>query len=194
MGIRTAIPIAIAFIVFAPDAQLKSIRDYAALDLNGTEVKPFKQPKINAVAFIFIAHDCPISNAYVPEINRIHAKYVKRGAEVYTVYIEPGRNNEIALRHAKEYSIRCRAIADPLHKLVKLAGATVTPEAAVFDGEGKLAYRGRINDLYLELGKPRFAATRHDLRAALDAVLTRKPVSIARTKAIGCFIPELQTK
>ena len=47
----------------------------------------------------------------------------------------------------------------------------MSPEAAVFAADGSIKYRGRINDLYVDLGKKRNAATTHDLRDALDAVL-----------------------
>ena len=49
-------------------------------------------------------------------------------------------------------------------------------------------YRGRIDDTYFGYGKRRFAATHHDLRDALEAVLSGKPVHERTTEAIGCFI------
>jgi hypothetical protein len=56
---------------------------------------------------------------------------------------------------------------------------------------GGLAYRGRIDDLYPELGKKRAAPTKRDLREALAAVLAGKPVPVPRTEAVGCSIPDL---
>src|SRR5258708_33881879 len=60
------------------------------------------------------------------------------------------------------------ALRDPKHSLVKYAGATITPEAAVLAG-GRLVYRGRIDDRYVELGVERPTPTRHDLADALAA-------------------------
>ncbi len=180
----------IACLAASAFGQPYALRSIELQDLNGAKVRPFDLPKTGAWAFIFIAHDCPISNVYVPEMNRICSEYSKRGAAVFVVYTETDLSLENARRHAKEYGILCRGLMDSSRRLVKLAGATVTPEAAVFDASGRLAYRGRIDDLYLDFGKPRFKATHHDLRSALDAVLNRKPVRVARAKAIGCFIPE----
>ena len=62
---------------------------------------------------------------------------------------------------------------------------------AVFTPGGKLVYRGRINDLYTGFGDRRNAASEHNLRDALDAVLSGKPVKVSRTEAIGCLIEPL---
>ena len=71
---------------------------------------------------------------------------------------------------------------DPQHRLVKLAKATVTPEAVVFGKNGEVLYRGRIDDQYAALGKKRAAATRHDLFDALDAITAGKPVKGRKPK------------
>lgn len=141
-----------------------------------------------AVVLLFIAHDCPISNSYAPEIKRLCAHYTPDKIAFYLVYSEPDLSPAAAKQHAHEYGYTCPLILDPKHRLVHKAGATVTPEAAVFSSKGKLLYRGRIDDLYYGYSQRRFAVTEHDLRDALDAVLSGKPVPKSRTQAIGCFI------
>lgn len=66
--------------------------------------------------------------------------------------------------------------------------ATVTPEAVVVDRNGEIRYRGRIDNFYADLGKPRQQITQHDLADALNAVLAGKPVLHPETKALGCYI------
>ncbi len=141
-----------------------------------------------AVVLLFIARDCPISNSYAPEIKRIVARYTPEKVAFYLVYPDPDTSLAVAKQHAKEYGYACPLLLDPAHRLVHKAGATVTPEAAVFAPGGRLLYRGRIDDLYLGFGQRRFAATRHDLRDALDAMLGGRPVPTSRTQAVGCFI------
>ena len=51
-----------------------------------------------------------------------------------------------------------------------------------------MKYRGRIDNQYAALGKPRRVVTVHDLRDALDAVLAGRPVANPETEAFGCFI------
>ena len=79
---------------------------------------------------------------------------------------------------------------DPTLALVKFVGATVTPEVAVVAG-GRVVYRGRIDDRYVDLGRERPAPTRRDLFEALTAIVARKPVARAKTQAVGCYISDL---
>lgn len=139
---------------------------------------------------LFLGHACPISNAMAPEIGRIYRDYRERGVALFGTYPDPSLTAEEARKHAGDFGFRFPILIDPGHRLVRKAGATVTPEAAVFTPSGKLVYRGRINDLYADLGQKRPAPASHDLRAALDAALAGKAAPQPRTKAIGCLIPE----
>jgi hypothetical protein len=49
-------------------------------------------------------------------------------------------------------------------------------------------YRGRIDNQYAALGKPRRVVTVHDLRDALDALVAGRPVVHPETEAFGCVI------
>jgi hypothetical protein len=146
-----------------------------------------------ATVFIFTTHDCPIANGYAPEISRICETYSGKAA-VFLIHVDPALSLDDARKHANEYRYTCPVLVDPQHELVARSNAKVTPQSAVFDVSGKLLYRGRIDDLYVDFGKKRNAATTRDLRDAIDAVLAGKPVAMAETKAVGCFIPELKDK
>jgi len=54
---------------------------------------------------------------------------------------------------------------------------------------GVVKYRGRIDNQYIALGKPRQVVTIHDLRDAIDAVASNRAVAHTDTEAFGCFIP-----
>ena len=79
------------------------------------------------------------------------------------------------------------AVHDRDHKIAHAAAATITPTAVVYGPNGR-AYRGRIDDWYMALGKPRRAPTERTLRVALDAVLAGQTPAQAETQAIGCYI------
>ncbi len=162
-------------------------------DIRGHVQHPF-QPAGKAAASLvfFITNDCPISNAYAPEIRRICDGYSGR-ASCTLDYVDPTLTSQQAAKHAADYGHGDYPIViDTSHTLVKAAGATVTPEAAVILPSGKIAYRGRIDDRYFSLGKARPEATVKDLRSALDAVLQGRAVETPRTTAIGCFITPLE--
>ena len=71
---------------------------------------------------------------------------------------------------------------------MKRTGATVTPEAVVLDAGGKTVYQGRIDDRYAQLGKKRPEPKVLDLEAALAEFVSGKPVTVAKTNAVGCRI------
>lgn len=141
-----------------------------------------------ATVLVFVAHDCPVSNALTPEMTRIAEKYSLEGVAFFFVYAERDLPEAEARRHAHEFLQDARVTVDRQGALVARAGAKVTPEAAVFARSGEVIYRGRINDLFPALGKKRAEPTTHDLRDALDAILAGKAPPVANTPAIGCFI------
>ena len=178
----------LAAFVLAPEAPIQggvALSDVKGQMHNALAIPPGRK----LVAFVFITNDCPISNAYAPEMNRLVAEYGKEGVAFSLVHVDRTLSNEAAAKHAKEFGFQCRVLMDPKHVLVKRLEATITPEAAVVDAKGTLLYRGRIDDRYADLGKLRPPRTR-DLRDALEAALAGKPVPAPRTAAIGCLIPK----
>src|SRR5262249_32627254 len=145
-----------------------------------------------AVLLFFVAPDCPISNSYVPDMNRIREAYSPRGVRVYAVQSDPGSAPSEAGRYAREFRYSFPMLLDIRHGLVALAGATVTPQAAVLSPDGAVLYLGRIDNRVEDFDKRRLAATEHDLRDALESILAGKPVSQPRTKSIGCAIPRVK--
>lgn len=138
---------------------------------------------------VFIASDCPVSNAYAPEIQRICRDYAGRGVRCTLVYEDPGITPGAVRAHLAEYGyggIDTRI--DASGAIARKLGATVTPEAAVVDTRGAIRYRGRIDNFHAALGKPRQQVTSRDLRDALDAVVANRTVARPRTPAIGCYI------
>lgn len=141
-----------------------------------------------ASVFLFVIPDCPIVNRYAPEINRIYDTYSKEGVELTLVYTEPSLTRKDIENHRTEYSLKPEGILDPDFELVKMTGATITPEAAVYNAERELVYLGRIDDWFTDFGDKRREPTERNLRLALDAVLAGEKVQISRARAIGCFI------
>lgn len=162
------------------------------LDLADNEVNPFQETNTAITLFLFTRTDCPISNRYAPEIRRLYDKFSPQNVIFWLVYLDPDETVETIRQHIADYSYPCAALRDPQHTLVKMTGARVTPEAAVFVAERKMVYRGRIDDRYVDFGKARAAPTTHDLEQALEAVLSGNPVAESTTSAVGCYIADLK--
>ena len=161
-------------------------------DTKGGVHSPDEWAGQKAVLLFFVTTDCPVANSYVPEMNRIRDAYAQRAVAVYAVQAETTVAETAVANYAREYRYGFPLLLDPRQELVKLAGATVTPQAAVLSPEGKVLYLGRIDNRVEDFGKQRPQATHSDLREALDAVLDGKPVPHPTTKSIGCAINRIK--
>ncbi|MEI8281743.1 MAG: redoxin family protein [Armatimonadota bacterium] len=154
----------------------------------GGRLNPLHPAKGKVSATFFILSDCPIANGYAPEIGRIISHYKSKGILFSIVYEDSKLTAKAAKAHAKDFGYTCPLVLDTSRTLAKSAGVTVSPEVVVVGPKGSIVYRGRIDDRAVEIGKIRPKPTKQDLRLTLDALLARKPVPVARTKAVGCVI------
>jgi peroxiredoxin len=146
-----------------------------------------------AVVLFFLGTECPVSNGYSPEMQRLNAKFSPRGVLFYGIHCDPDVTPAAAAEHAKEYSLPFTLLMDPAQVLARQVGARVTPDAIVLGPDGEVAYRGRLDNRYAESGKRRLEATQHDLEEAIDAVLAGRMPATRETKAFGCPLPRLTT-
>lgn len=161
------------------------------LTLDNRPSDPFQAaPGVKAIVFLFTSTDCPISNRYAPAVRRLYEAFAARGVRFWLVYPNPSDAPAAIRTHLKEYGYPMAALRDPHQDLVARAGATVTPEAAVFDTQGRMLYRGRIDDRYVEVGVDRPFATTHDLEEAIASVVAGRPVSHPTTHAVGCYLAD----
>lgn len=161
-------------------------------NLAGTAVDPLAMEKpVKAIVFLFTSTDCPISNRYAPELRRLAQMFVPQGVIFRLVYPNPAEDAAAIRTHmaAFAYAGAIDALRDPKHGLVKFTGATITPEAVVYAG-GRVQYRGRIDNRFVDFGVDRPAATEHDLHDAIAAILAGKPVAHPETQAVGCYIAD----
>lgn len=167
----------------------EALPPFLITDLEGETRQIGGASHTKAHVFVFILHDCPISNQYQPKIRRLAEAYASKGVQFHLVYADPDMTSSAALAHAKDFGILAPAYLDPKHALVDRLEAEVTPEAFVIDDQNQIQYRGRIDNLYYKLGRKRSQASEHDLQDALDEILAGSKVSQPRTQAIGCYIP-----
>jgi hypothetical protein len=157
-------------------------------DVGGRWLRPFNPSGAANVVF-FVSSDCPISNSYAPEIQRLCGQYRAKGIGCALLYEDLQSDATVARRHLAEYGYRgIPAAVDDDRTIASLARASVTPQAVVVDAAGAIRYRGRIDNLYAALGKRRQQVTVHDLRDALDDLLAGRRVSNPETEALGCSI------
>jgi thiol-disulfide isomerase/thioredoxin len=171
-----------------PSFAAQDISHFSFVDTNGQLHTRAEWSGKRAVVLLFVSTDCPLSNGYVPEMNRISSLYGPRGIAFYAVQGDATVKNEEVRKHAIDFGYTFPYLLDPEETLASLTGATTTPEAAVLSPDGRLIYLGRIDNKLEAWGQQRVQVTEHDLRDALDSILAGKPVERARTKALGCSI------
>lgn len=184
--LRTALSLQMAFALLPLGNVALASTELAFPQVRGKSAKPFAQTNVAAIAFVFVSTDCPISNRYAPEVQRLQEKFGR--VRFWLVYPNTSESDEAVARHIQEYRHTASALRDPEHKLVRLARARVTPEAALFSASGELLYHGRIDDRDVDFGKQRPEPARRDFEAALEAVLKGEKPAAASTKAVGCPI------
>jgi hypothetical protein len=173
--------------VFALSMRAQNTRK-SVTDLDGRPVDPIRRTDGKIVVLLFVRTDCPISNRYAPAIQEMSYRYGARTA-FYLVYPIKSETTEQIRRHLKDFGYHLVALRDPELVLVQTSQAHITPEAAVFAGDGRLLYHGRIDDWYQDFGRARRAPTTHELSEAIEAAIAGKNVATATAPAVGCFIP-----
>ncbi len=138
---------------------------------------------------LFTCNHCPWVRAWEDRIVRVAADAKRAGIGVIAVNSnDPAAYPEDSFARMKERAKQHRYgfpyVVDATSGVARAFGATHTPEAFLFDAQGKLVYHGAIDDNARE---PEKVAARY-LADAVAAVAAGKPVANAETKALGCSI------
>jgi thiol-disulfide isomerase/thioredoxin len=166
----------------------------SALELPATDGKTYDPAAAGdkkAVALFFVSPFCSTTKSFMKEINQIAADYGDR-VIFHLIHSDPEITLEVALEHAILSEVKTTVLLDKEQAFAKQLKAKITPEAIVLSPKAETLYQGRINDLYLGPNKRQRAATTKDLRDALDAILSIKPVPSPQHEAQGCKISGLK--
>ncbi|MGE0144491.1 MAG: redoxin domain-containing protein [Planctomycetota bacterium] len=156
-------------------------------DLDGRLVEPLDAGSGEAVLLLFLGTECPIAQAYSPEIASIADEFSGRVA-TRIVLVDRDLSVETARSFARDYNLPQPILLDPHHRLVERLSATVTPEAILLNADLEPVYVGRIDDRFVSLGRSRPAPRQRDLRDAIEAVSSGRLPPRARAPAVGCRI------
>ena len=174
---------ALAGEVPAPPAIGSTIEEFSLPDVDGTERSSKSLAGKNGTVLIFIAVQCPVSNAYNERMAKLAEDYKAKGIAVIGINANVAEDAAAVKAHAAEHNLSFTILKDPGNKIADKLGASVTPEAYFLDAHNRLLYHGRIDNSR----NPAQVET-SDLRNALDAALGDKPVEKTEAKAFGCTI------
>lgn len=141
-----------------------------------------------ALVLNFTCNHCPYAQAYEDRFMDLVREFGPRG--VGFAAINPNDENRYAEDSFDGMKARAAArsfnfpyLRDATQATARAYGAVCTPHLFVV-ADGKIVYEGRIDDNW----KDPKAATKHDLRDALAALLAGQPVPRPNTNPMGCSI------
>ena len=165
----------------APDFSLPATdgKTYSLKDFSGKK----------ALLVIFICNHCPYAQSYQDRIIALQKDFGPKGAQIVAINSNdatgyPDDSFEKMVERAKEKKFNFPYLRDESQKIARAFGAQVTPDCFVFDQKRALQYRGRVDDNWQD----HYKVSSHDLRHAIDAVLSWKKPSVQEASAIGCSI------
>lgn len=145
---------------------------------------------VEAYLVMFISNHCPFVKHVRAELARLGRDYLSRKVSIVAINsndtnTHPADSPEKMKEEIANWGYEFPYVIDSDQSVAKSYRAACTPDFFLFDAEKRLVYRGQLdasrpsNDIPVN-GK--------DLRAALDAVLSGKPVSQDQVPSIGCNI------
>jgi peroxiredoxin len=160
-----------------------TIEDFTLPDSAGQEHSLKSLAGKKGTVLLFIAVQCPVSNAYNERMEKLAQDYKAKGIAVIGINSNVKEDADAVRGHAAENKLTFPILKDPANKIADKLGATVTPEAYFLDAGNKLLYHGRIDN---SRNGDNIEAT--DLRNAIDATLAGKPIEKTEARAFGCTI------
>ncbi|CAI5461020.1 unnamed protein product [Closterium sp. Yama58-4] len=148
-----------------------------------------------ALLVMFICNHCPFVVHIKSQLVALGNEYIsKHGLAVVaissnSVLTHPQDGPEKMAEEAKQFNFPFPYLYDETQEVAKAYHAACTPDFFLFKKDGRrpfeLAYHGQLDDSRPSNGRP---VTGNDLRAALDCVLSARPVPSSQRPSIGCNI------
>jgi peroxiredoxin len=167
----------------APPVIGATIEDFTLPDADGKNHSLSSLKGKNGTVLIFVAVQCPVSNAYNERMEKLAQDYRARGITVVGVNSNSTESSGDVKSHAASNKLTFVILKDNGNKIADALGASRTPEAYFLDANNKLVYHGRIDN-----SRDMSQVNSNELRDALDAVLSGKPVAKTTANAFGCSI------
>lgn len=181
--------ILLAFLFTLFFCQLTGTQISAAGNQNITQspLKPYLE-KADFLVVVFMASECPLCRNYTLELSQLSEKFDPARVSVLGVFSSGMDTPDSIKVFSKKYQMKFASLIDKENHLVDLLDANVTPEAYLVAKNGSILYQGKIDNWAVSLGRQRAHATKHYLQQAIEEADQNKPITVSKTKAIGCMI------
>jgi peroxiredoxin len=158
--------------------------------VSGKTVSLSDLPDNKALLVMFICRHCPYVVHVQEELAKIGVDYKDKDIDIIAISSnDPDYDSEDRPERLKEMAeslnFNFPYLFDKTQEVAKAFTAACTPDFFLFDKSKQLVYRGQLDDSRPGSGKP---VTGKDLRDAINAVLSEKPVSEEQRPSSGCNI------
>lgn len=164
--------------------------EFSLPDVDGKcfSLKDFKDAQ--ALLVIFMCNHCPYVKHVAYTLAKLAKEYQQKGAAVVGINSNdaeryPADSPVLMKEEIKRVGYSFPYLVDETQAVAKAYHAACTPDFFLFDKERKLVYRGRMDGSTPGNG---VATTGDELKAAMDAVLSGKPVPAEQKQSMGCNI------
>jgi peroxiredoxin len=163
------------------------ISDFTLTDIYKEEHSLSDYKDSEAILILFVATQCPVSNAYNSRMVELFNQYNDKNIAILGINSNKQESMSECREHAEENGFKFPVLKDEKNVIADMFDASVTPEAYVLNPESfEILYHGRIDNSRNEND-----VESNDLANALDEILDGKSVSVAQTKAFGCTIKRI---
>jgi thiol-disulfide isomerase/thioredoxin len=139
--------------------------------------------------YVFLHEDCPVSQYYTLQLNELNTDYTNEDIKFIGLFPNFSSKKEKIEAFRKKYNIEFELKTDYFKSLTKAMGATITPEAVIYNHTTKsILYSGRIDDSFYKVGRRKSVTTTSELKDALISIHNGKEITNIKTQAVGCFI------
>jgi peroxiredoxin len=169
-----------------------TVADFKLKNVDGKMISLANYTSAKGFVVIFDCNTCPVSKAYSSRIIALNEKYASKGFPLIAINpnspeVSAGESYEEMVKLAKKKGYVFPYLYDESQQTAKLYGATNTPHVFVLKKNGnevKVAYIGAIDDN----SRDAEGVSKKYVEQAIDEILAGKPVSVTKTKAIGCGV------
>lgn len=167
----------------APDFVLRDV-------VTGHQVSTQAVSGPTGMLVMFICRHCPFVKHLERALAQLGRDYETSGVGVVAISSNDATNypddaSRSLADQAKELGFIFPYLYDETQEVARAYDAASTPDFFLFDAELKLVYRGQFDDSRPASNIP---VTGRDLRAALDALIARRPISREQRPSVGCNI------
>lgn len=167
----------------APMVPGVQVAPFSLPDATGKTVEVGDWGKSKATVIMFVATQCPVSNAYNERMEKLAKDYSAKGVKFVGVNSNKQESSQEIAEHSRENGFTFTVLKDKGNVIADRFDAKVTPEIYLVNTKGELAYHGQIDNSQNES-----KVKTRPLAAALDAVLAGDPVTQKEVAAFGCSI------